>query len=366
MGIYIVLLSVIIVYSIIIAYNDKNNKNAKITFLCISAISLLLVMGLRGINVGTDTELYCNIFKMIDSAKDLQIFDVAESAPFYAVYNKVISIFFGNKNSVVIFFNSFIIITLMVVAIYKNSKNVYMSIIYYVLFYFYLQGFNIARQCIAGAIMFNSFDYIVNKNLKKYAILSIIAVLIHNTSVIFVILGLILMYIKPNIKNTILVGTIISIIGLFFNKVINIFLIIFPRYQMYFTTKNIFFETGQGRKIIITFIYIIVVISGLYILNKNKNKNNNQEDEEYKKAILLTNFIIVAIIIGILSLKSLLISRIEIYFSIFIITYLPMIIEKTGKYKYLLYMMSIVIMFIPFYVLLKSNNSGVVPYIFLQ
>ena len=95
-----------------------------------------------------------------------------------------------------------------------------------------------------------------------------------------------------------------------------------------------------------------------------KNEEKLKEDNEYKEWFVLTCFMIFAIIIGFLSMKSMLLSRIEIYFSIFVILYMPKVINMFGRSKSLVYYCSLIIMFIPFYVLLSGNNSGIVPYHF--
>ena len=73
----------------------------------------------------------------------------------------------------------------------------------------------------------------------------------------------------------------------------------------------------------------------------------------------LMNF--VAIILGVVALKTMLITRIEMYFSIFAIVYIPEILSKF-KEKEIINIFFMVMMFIPMLVQLVNNNNGILPY----
>ena len=324
MEIYFVELISIIIISLFFAYiNKKNNNKINIIYMIIIFLILFVVMGLRKYTVGTDTELYCRIFKMASNSNN--IFSVSDASPLYAIYNKIISIVFGTNIQNIVISNSFIIVALMCIGIYRQSQNIYISVIYYILFYFYMQGFNIARQFLALAITFNAFYYVKNNEKIKALLMILIATLIHNTAIFVGLVEIAFMFIKPSMQNIKRFCALGIILSLFLDKIIDVFLKIFPRYQIYFTNA-VFYEVGQGRKIVLTMIYLVVVIIGIYLMGKNKKEM--EEKKDYKEWFMLTTMMIFAVIIGILAMKSNLLSRIEIYFSIFAIIYIPKVINR--------------------------------------
>ncbi len=361
MGIYIIELAIVVIISLIFGYiNPKKEKKMNIIYMILIFFVLFFVMGCRNYNVGTDTKLYCNIFKYASTSND--IMSISSASPLYALYNKLIATIFNSSNTqLIIIFNSALIVGLMCLGIYRESENIYLSCLYYILFYFYMQGFNIARQFLTVALLFNSYYYIRENKKMKAIVLIGIATLIHNTAILFGLIEIVVMSIKPNMKNIKKITLIGIIMTAFTTKILELFLKIFPRYKIYFSSQN-FYEVGQGRKIILTLIYVVIVAIGIFVMKKNEDKL--KENNEYKEWFMLTVFMIFAIIIGFLSMKSMLLSRIEIYFSIFVILYMPKVINMFGRSKSLVYYCSLIIMFIPFYVLLSGNNSGIVPYHF--
>ncbi|WP_315119219.1 EpsG family protein [uncultured Clostridium sp.] len=362
MEIYLFVIFLVCVYAVLIFLKGATKRREKI-FIILSCITMFSVMGARNISVGTDTELYCKIFERI-SASD-NIFTVAQASWLYALYNKIISLVLGNYSQWIIIFNSLIIIVGIGFFIYNNSRNMAMSMLYFLLFYHYFQSFNISRQYIAIVLTANSFYFIKNKNLKGFMTLNLIATLFHNTSIVFMPMG-ILSLLELNFKKTIIFSAVSGVMIIFYEKLIAAFLYIFPRYSIYFGGNTSFYETGQGRKIIITLIYLMVVIISLIIMARLSKLQNYHKEKERELAILIV-IMLIAIICGILSMKSILISRIELYYSIFAIILIPFVIEEFKKYKYLLYFVSICVMLIPTYIQLNDNIGGIVPYgVFFQ
>lgn len=365
MGVYLLQLSIICIIALVLCAKEaRKSKKIKKIFIILSFLILFCLMGFRDISVGVDTKLYCNIYKntsLIESFNNLIEFKYA--TPFYALYNKIIYLLSSGDIRAIIISNSFIILFLICYSIYKESENVYASIIYYILFYFYLQGFNIARQFIAAAFILLGFVYFEEKK-KKMGILSvIIAILIHNTAIVPGAFLLLLEIIKPNIKNLKKIISLEVIIGLLSASFISFFLKIFPQYNSYFQNE-IFYSTSQGRKIIITLIYCAIVIVALSIMfHKEKELIKN---DDFNKMFKLTMILIFAIIMGFLGMNSILFLRVEIYFSLFIILYLPLVIKYIKYNKLFIYLLSFVIMFIPFFIQLSGNTSGVIPFSFFK
>lgn len=358
MGIYLVLLASIIIVAFLLntVSGNENKKLKKIIFLIFVFIILFAVMGLRDRKVGVDTKLYCNIFKgFVTGQVNNNNFDTSQ---IYRYYNIIVGKLLGTDSRNIILANSFIIVLLFCIFINKTSPNIYISTILYILLYFYLQGFNIARQMIATFLSALAINYAVNRDWKKYVVLSLIAIFIHNTAIIIAFVGLMFIIIKNYDYKKMMylcVGAILS--SLVLERLINLFISIFPKYASYVSTND--YEYGSGRKILIIFVYAIFLVIGLYAINRKKR---DMEPEKYRKYMIYSSIVLLACVLGSLGSKSILIGRISLYFEIFMIVYIPMVVDLIERRKSLWYFFIILILFIPFYVQLSGNISGVVPY----
>lgn len=359
MYIYWVEIIAIALLGIIIFYNGTNTHKKKI-FIFSSANILFWVMAFRNQSVGTDTQLYCTVFKNIANASN--VFKASDASILYALYNKIISIVFGNNSQNIIFGNSFVIIALFSIFAYKNSKNIVMTFLYFLLFYHYFQAFNISRQYISILLVANSLYFIEKKNVIGFLVLNILAILIHNTAIIFLPAGFILLYVDLDLKKIWKMSIIATIFLALYEKIINLFLKVFPRYSMYFKGSKLFYNAGGGQRIFVTILYFIIVFLAIILIREKENGKEECIRKEKKMWYDMIFLIILAILCGILSLKFVLLNRIELYFSIFIVIFIPLFIEKIPKQKYTIYSFSFIILSFLTYAYFIKNIAGVVPY----
>ena len=360
MIVYNILLLYIFIISILFGKNLKLKKQ-KIIYLFLSFVPITLVMGLRTKYVGTDTYSYCAYFREISNSTFKNAID--NNPVIWVVLNKFFALF-GTKDINYILPLSVLISFFVAKFIYDNSENLKISVILYIIGYFYFSAFNVARQFLAMAISINSYKYLVNKNIDKrilkFIIVNLIAIGIHPTSIIFLICFMLLM--KPTKRNIIKVFSIAIVALIAFVPISNILVKYFPHYSMYVNENGITntgFGIGKNRNFIITIIYMTFEAIMFYLFSNNK-------DEKEKRNLF--NFIIInglAIFLGIMSLKSVMFSRIAWYFTIFSIIYIPYIFKYIkANQRMPIEIMYIIIMIIPYYVQLKDNISGVLPYYF--
>lgn len=356
MLIYLVLLAIIIVLSILLGYSSSNKNIRKVLFILVTFILLFSIMGLRDRSVGVDTDLYCRIYTgFVHNNVNNDNFDTSKA---YEYYNLLIGKLFGDNARNIIICNSFFIILLFFIFISKESPNIYFSVILYILLYFYLQGFNIARQMLAIFLTAISMRYVIKKDIKKYLLINLLAIFIHNTSIVIFLVGLLIMFIKKfDFKKFvgIMIAGIISV-GLI-DRLMSIFISIFPKYASYLSTNN--YDFGSGRKILLVLVYGVFLIIGLYVLSKKKKEMSS---DQYKKYMIYSTLVGISCITGVFGSVSILVGRVSLYFEIFMIIYIPMVIELIGKRKEVWYLLTTILLFIPFYVQLLGNISGVVPY----
>lgn len=355
MAVYIISIISIIIFGLFIFSSKKIDLNKKKNiFLFGSFVVLFFIMGFRTENIGTDTKMYSFIFQKYANMSMREIMVSGDSAIIYALYNKIVS-FFSTSTYAIIVANSLVICVLTMIFIKNNSKNVILSTIYFCTFYHFFNAMNISRQYIAIMLVANSLYFLREKNAKKFIIINVIATLIHNTAIISFIM-LPWLFLKKNKRNLYIFLGILFIAALFFDKFLVIFSSLFTHYDLYFT-NNLINDVGANKKVIITLIYVFISILLGMILKNEKIKNTEEYEEFY--LYYLVNF--VAIILGIVALKTMLITRIEMYFSIFAIIYIPKVYNKF-KDKLIINIGFTMIMLIPMIIQLSNNNSGVLPY----
>ena len=183
MLIYILLVLIIIILPIF--------KISKKNYCIIIGLAMTLIVGFRDINLGmNDTSLiYLPIFTELSK---LSVTDA-----FYFIKNSNIEVVFYmlTKFYIVISNNYRIYLILLAIPlnffvsrfIYKYSKIPFLSfIIFFSLNYFAIE-FTLLKHCIALSILILSYDYVVNKNFKKFALAVILASFFHRTALIFLI-----------------------------------------------------------------------------------------------------------------------------------------------------------------------------------
>lgn len=352
--IYIIIIGIIIFRKK--ADDEKVENNNKKIFLAMAGIPMIFIMGFRDVCVGTDTNLYAYIFSINSQKSIMELFNSLDNSPLYTLYNIILGDICKNTQAIILV-NSIIIISLFSRFVYKNSKHVVISTILFFEFYHFFAAFNITRQYIAMLIVANALSFLNKKDIWKYIFFCICATMIHTTSIIALIL-VPFTFFNGKLKNKLEIIYVFAmvIVFIFFKEFFSVFAKIFPHYSMYTNLLTV----SKNRKGIITFIYIVFSIY-YYYLKKNK-KLNKDEMLEFDKYNLIN---VTGIIFGIMSLKLDLLTRISYYFTFPIIIYAPMLIDKieNSKYRSVVYIAFLGVMLIPMYILLRENNSEVLPYI---
>lgn len=173
-------------------------------------------------------------------------------------------------------------------------------------------------------------------------------------------------------EKNIVLAIITVVILLLYTKIVDIFIILFPMYSGYVegTGGATLDVESKGNQLFLTFFYLLFVILGNYFLAKYHSSNNNP------KLGFLNASMIISTLMGLFFYKNILISRISIYFTIYVIFYIPSVLNLVSK-TYIkdkfkqdiilnyLTVCTIGITFIPMIFQLTKNISGVVPYSFM-
>ncbi|MCI9173370.1 MAG: EpsG family protein [Lachnospiraceae bacterium] len=383
MYIYIGMLTYFVFIGYALFVNREDSFGKRKIFLVLSAVSMMIIMGCRDVHVGTDTISYGNYFRQVSEISWLDCVlsrgTALKNAPFYLLWSKVVLIFSGGNYQFFLILNAIIICGAVFYFIYENSNHVVMSTFLYVLGYYYLNSLNASRQYMSFSFMLVAYTFMRKNKKKKAFLFTALGIGIHVVSICFLpVIILASNRIERRILKKVygyciicscITGSLWSLQFIFginyftdlWSRIARNFVKIFPKYKAYLWNSGVsIYATGEGKKIYLEIFYLLFVLTAICIIYFSKNVSEKKKD--YLLDMLIPSS--VGVVMGIIGAKLLLISRIELYFSVFTICLIPEVLflfEK--KYRYLTVIVTLGIMFIPFYMQLDSNISEVVPYV---
>lgn len=305
MEVYTIMFIIAVIFSIVA--NIKNNKYKRIFFTILSFIPFIIVASIR-YDVGTDY-MYRNV---PDFYKLLLGKDVGNLEILYKLIMKFC--IFISKDYIVLFIVvSILMYTLIAISVGKNSKNILLSVIVFMVGSYYFQSLNLIRQYLGMAIMIFGYRYILDKKYIKWTICFILAVLIHTSCLIFIIVPFLN---KKPIKLRYLV--ILSIFLIFLGKPILTFMFNFLEKFSSINIKKyrVYLLSEKGNLTLSSFlveIFIYLYFYYIYFKNKDIGKEGN----------LLLNLQFLTVIFCLMNLYNSLFYRITSSFGIFQIFSIP-------------------------------------------
>lgn len=343
-------LNLIIVYvSSFISRIFKQKASTKIVsyiFSIIAFTSMLVISGLR-YYVGTDYSTYKNIYDTINTT------DIESSVSEIGYYFLNKFIYTINSDSQMIFIaTSFIILLLIFITVNKYCDKFELALYLYITLFHFYASFNVIRQYIAIAITFYAVRYIIEHKFYKYLIAIIIASSFHTTAIIMIPFYFICK-IKMDTREY-LYGSIIGIISLLaFEKIFELCINLIPRYTEY--KESVLFTYGSASAVIVYGIIFIII----YMFRKSLIELDD-------KNIIYMNFLFVSVLISILTIKGVLFARIAGFFNIYAIILIPNLVDLLKKKeKRIIYYSILCVGYLYCYLMLRSNQGGVLPFRFV-
>jgi len=162
--------------------------------------------------------------------------------------------------------NSCITIFLIMSTIERYSKDIWVSIIFFVTFpLFFLNSLSVVRNFTAIAIIFYGFKYIIEDKLFKYIVIVIIATLFHTSAIVALTFYFFKYFRFDKIKYIV----IVAILPILKEIITYLILRYLPRYSPYLGKSTII----GGTKAI--YVLLFVLIFFVFLKNKmNLNENN--------------------------------------------------------------------------------------------
>lgn len=365
MMIYLIATIFIIVYAII--GNVNKNKFRKKVFLIISFGILTIIAMLRKYTVGIDLEIiYTPTFEEIKNISFANLSKVSIEIG-YAFINKVLSLF-TDDIQILIVFSSICTFPIYGWFIYKNSKDVVLSTLLFLITSTYFMSMNVVRQALAISLILIAYETIKKNKTLKSIVLILIATSIHASAIICLsfILFKRLKWKKSYLRNSLII-LIIALI--FMNPIISIYSSVTEsvglsnnkNYDYYLESDRFGVGYINLSSLSDVVLYAFVFLLGCYLLAIYENEDNNYDFLMYMSYL--------AILFTILSLKMSVISRLALYFIPFVLLMIPeeLLKMKNRKNRQFICVILVGFLFAKYvYILnfLAGELFGVVPYLF--
>lgn len=338
-------ISILLVSTFFVYISDKGKGELeRKVFLSIAFLIVFIPSALR-YDIGTDYLSYVSIYNNIKYYDDIE--------PAYYLINWLLKTIDANQQW--IFVVSAFIFT---ITIFKSYPKKYAWILHFViiaLLWFY--SLNIMRQALASAFCFAATFKFFDKKYKQFYLLSIIGVLFHFSTILFLIVGtLSLIPIRKSLKTNVIPLVFLGVIVFSFVSVniilANIELLLkiigFSKYTDYFGGRYyVNPEQGTGLGILLKIsVCIYVFINAKVFLEYNK---------QYWLLIILAFMYSITVI---LSNEILILGRLQIIFLIapIIISYALFVIPGNRQVHKLA---SIIFMLFAFYIFADKSVSSI-------
>lgn len=296
----------------------KKSKSKKPAI--IALLVLILFSGLR-YRVGTDYSLYEKIYLGITEGSNL-----TRTGGGYKILSNIFSLVFPNTAVPLISFVAIITNLCIYRFCKKNSVNPALSIFLYIALGFYTLTFNIFRQMLSVSLVLFSYNFLKENKYVRYAILSILAVIMHKVALFAVVVIFVFEKIwKKKLNPIFLVAA--GIMGLLCYGFLFQLIFVFIKSLHTYATNQSTFVPGLGT-------FMLLAVYGVFFVLVNLKRN--ALIEKNSNNLTYINIYSVSYILMLFSAKNIMFMRVSYYISIFIILLLPELYNiciENWKYK---------------------------------
>lgn len=264
MGVYLVCLVVIIGLRPALCIVKLENRN-KAYVICVS-ICLFLVLALRDYSVGIDLENYIPLYIYWGKIDWGNLWNARRECEYgYVLLNKLLYCI-SESPRLLLMFCAAVQMVCYGYSIYKESKEVQFSFIMFLTLGIFQGSASSLRQSTAACILMVAYQYIRERNIKRFVLLVMVAFSIHKSALIFLPL-----YFLYGIKMKawiVLTAAVSYIVCLFFGSRILKEIIQFTGYTRYFSSD--YSLSGEGEMgLLIMISALIVIFFIIYVGNYN-------------------------------------------------------------------------------------------------
>ncbi|NTU73661.1 EpsG family protein [Candidatus Roizmanbacteria bacterium] len=317
-------------------------------FVFVAFAAMVLVAGLRGEYVGTDTRAYTTAFEHKAAFTDL----MSESRnEFGYLLLQSVARSVSDEYWVLLTAIAVVVVFCHMRAIYKFSVNPAVTLFVFITMGYYTFFFNGARQGIACAIFTLSLGSLINGNFIRYALWVMLASCFHIT----VIIALPLYFLFRQQSRLLFVAQVAvgaTVAVLFFNSFLDIGALISDKYSIY---KDI--ETTGGR--LLTLFYLLLSVFFIYF-RSNISANDRKAYDCLLNMLIFgsTIYIVITFSGGYSEL-----TRLAFYFQVASIFLWPIVyrnIQEFASNKLIYY--AFTIGHIGYFYIFTTKMAGLIPY----
>ena len=370
MSLLIVIVLLLIILAKIVSFRNTSISTQK-KFLIFTGIIIVVVFSIRNaeVDIGSDLNNYYRLYcRAIESSS---LVDFLKNNPFekgYLLLNWILSRLIKWPQFILLFQSAFCI-SITFRFIYRYSNNMFMSVLGFMSFglmQFYLTGF---RQSIAIAICLLALEMAEKRKLLSFIVFSALAISIHQTSIVFIIVY-VLVRIPVNKLTVLLDVSLILILSKVIPELIEFGNEVFEKSYAGVFTGNL---TGGLINILIAFLILFVMVIQLKSRYKhNIYLNYNDVEKPYNNVLKITNksainykfmhILIIGIGFYIMRYNALVLERISFYFTPVMFILLPQVIENgfTKESKKILQIIFILGMI--FLIYWRMKNMSFIPF----
>lgn len=313
----------------------SNNDYYRKAFLIVMFGVMTVVAGFRGISVGFDTINYSHMYTQIREGgySVLPQLSVQFEWGFLILAYLLSRVF---TSPAVLFLTCASVINgIFAYTFYKHSKDVALSTFLFII-WFFPSTMNTMRQYMALAIVLFAFRYIEKKEPLKYMLVVLLAMSVHTTASIFLVLVIFTFKkIRIDIK-TILISAVASVIALnFFDFILNTFFRYFSQYLRFMSSTKYTSQSSVSTGWIIFYV-ITAMIFAYAIYNAEKKDALIEADEAENRIYDIENLFCILYIISIACMvfsgKLWIATRINSYFRFSICFIMPVVMKHIDRY----------------------------------
>lgn len=329
MIIYIVMFAVMLALAYPLCIKNPSKLKNGIYVGCIFVMFYFVSVFRYGI--GNDYLSYMRIFDECAQADFGTLFTLGYE-PGFALLNKLISFVTSDVTVIYCIYAPFILVPAGF-AIYKYSKNVWLSCVVYMCLTFFYASMSFIRQSIAASIILLAYCFLRDKKIFPLIIAALLATCFHYTSLVILPLFF-LALIKPTKKRLIIYGGANVVIYIVYqillngfginplDVVANIATVVFNKdFSSY--VGSIYFSNGlQWFYLIMPFTVLAVTLFAYF---KGWGKEN-------KEAQVITNFMLFTASLWLFSTVVFILERFSMYMFIYVVIAFPSILEYYKNY----------------------------------
>ena len=260
MGIYYF---IFIISYIFCLFDFIKESKIKLFVYTLFTVSVALIAGLRAVGVDNDSVVYQQILLSTENVSFFQIIkgDYWENIERgYFFLNKVILSLGGDIN-VLLLVVALATSLLNYTIIYKISPYPFLSLLFYLSFFYLYRDFTQIRYGLSCALAFYSVYFLIKKEKLLFCFFLILSVLFHNTSYVLILILPFCFFVKNKFIYFFL--PILGFIGFFYN-----FLPLLLSQGIAMEHMEIYLQEEGGAGLMIPFIGLIIML--LYIFNEKE------------------------------------------------------------------------------------------------